>query len=135
MTSRRNRVHPLMLMTLVTIGMTIGGCGIRVETMAQPAPAPRAADMPFISRQSASLIFTPCTPGDDRPHAVSQVGNLLLGKDRFAVDCGHRASAVTPAHPAPKPGVSAELVVSDDVISAVLTGTGEYWYQPLIGPA
>ncbi|CAM3465474.1 hypothetical protein MYFR107205_12315 [Mycolicibacterium frederiksbergense] len=31
----------------------------------------------------------------------------------------------------PTPGV----LVTDELVGAVLTGTSEYWYQPVIGPA
>jgi hypothetical protein len=35
-----------------------------------------------------------------------------------------------PVDPA-TPGV----LVTDELVGAVLTGTSEYWYQPVIGPA
>jgi hypothetical protein len=97
-------------------------------------------------------IFTPCLAATaEIAGAASAVSELLLGTDRFRAECAHRPEPIlrfdtvverdarmlapqpvvsVPANP-PAPGV----LVTDELVGAVLTGTSEYWYQPVIGPA
>ncbi|MGU3501048.1 hypothetical protein [Mycobacterium sp. C31M] len=114
---------------------TVSACGVRFEAIAAPPPLPAPSAMPFVTAEQASLIFTPCIREGARSHAVSEISNRLLGKDPFAVDCGHRANVVARPEPVPNPHINADMVVTDELVSAVLTGTGEYWHQPVIGPA
>lgn len=125
----------ITLSALVFSCLVSSACGVRFETIAAPPPLPAAPVAAFGPAEAAGLIFTPCIPGAGRPHAFSGISDRLLGKDPFAVDCEHRTNG--PARPAPPVdrAVSADLVVTDELINAVLTGTGEYWYQPGIGPA
>lgn len=153
MTRCRNIGRRLTL-PCVLLGMTaLSGCGIHVETIAQPLlyeTAPTAVHDPS---PTASQIFAPCVSANAEPlqHTASAIADLIVGKDRYRTDCApnpdtniplddiiERAPRVltpqpviaTPANPA-APGV----LVTDELVGAVLTGTSEYWYQPVIGPA
>lgn len=128
-------VRRIALAAMLIAAAASSACGVRFEAIAAPPPLPAAADIPLIPAHQASLIFTPCISGGAQPHAFSEISNLLLGKDVFAVDCGHHATVVVAPAPVADPGVNADLVVTDELINAVLTGTGEYWHQPVIGPA
>lgn len=134
----------------LVLGMTtLSGCGIHVETIAQPLlyeTAPAAVRDPS---PAASQIFAPCVSANAEPlrHAASAIADLLVGKDRYRTDCApnpdtniplddiiERAPQVLTPQPVvatPTPGV----LVTDELVGAVLTGTSEYWYQPVIGPA
>ncbi|WP_149442593.1 hypothetical protein [Mycolicibacterium sp. P9-22] len=133
---------------------TLSGCGIQIQTLAQSPVAPAAADTRFAPAESALHIFTPCIAGTAEPlmGAASAISEFLLGKDQFRTECAHNSAVImgsdkvidqaprmtalqpvvapAPVNP-PAPGV----LVTDDLVSAVLTGTSEYWYQPVIGPA
>lgn len=133
---------------------TLSGCGIQIQTLAQSPLAPTAADTRFAPAESALHIFTPCIAGTAEPlaGAASAVTEFLLGKDRFRTECAHnsaviarsdnvieqapRITALQPAAvPAPANPPAPDVLVTDELVGAVLTGTSEYWYQPVIGPA
>lgn len=153
MTRRRN-IGSRSTLLCVLLGMTaVSGCGIHVETIAQPLLYDVSPAAVLDPSPAASQIFAPCVSANDEPlqHTASAIADLLVGKDRYRTDCApspdttipldaiiERAPRVlpaqpaiaTPANPAP-PGV----LVTDELVGAVLTGTNEYWYQPVIGPA
>ena len=129
----------------------LSGCGIQVESIAQPPLFSATPDTPTTglgselsaSAYSASAYsaLTPCAPGAGLPHAASGVGELLLGNDRYATDCTRPARPVVrpaplgvPARPAPSTQPATGMV-TDELVGAVLTGVSEYWYQPVIGSA
>jgi hypothetical protein len=131
----------------------LSGCGLQFESIAQSAMQPADAAISLDALPSTSYIFSPCVSGSPDPpaNAASAISDLLLGKDQYRTGCTYSPAVnipldggieraprlltpqpvlATPADP-PTPG----LVVTDELVSAVLTGTGEYWYQPIVGPA
>lgn len=119
------------------------GCGVQIESIAQLPMIPATPPAPFGPSPSSSLIFTPCISGAAQPLSspASKISDLLLGKDQFHSSCAHNPVRSTNiVDRAPQPAVPAGpdrsgLLVTDELVSAVLTGTGEYWYQPVVGPA
>ncbi len=153
MTRRRNIGHRLTLPCLLLGATALSGCGMHIETIAQPLLYDASPAAVLDPSPAASRIFAPCVSANAEPlrHAASAIADLLVGKDRYRTDCApnpdtniplddivERAPQVltpqpvvaTPANPA-APGV----LVTDELVGAVLTGTSEYWYQPVIGPA
>lgn len=131
---------------------TLSGCGIQIQTLAQSPLVPATPATAFGPTESALHIFTPCIAGTaELAGAASAVSELLLGKDRFRTECAHNPEPIPgfdtvverdPRALAPQPVVSAPadppapgVLVTDELVGAVLTGTSEYWYQPVIGPA
>ncbi|WNG80412.1 hypothetical protein C6A86_019545 [Mycobacterium sp. ITM-2016-00316] len=131
----------------------LNGCGIHIETIAQPLLYDASPAAAFDPSPAASQIFAPCVSAKSEPlqHTASAIADLLVGKDRYRTDCAPNPDTTipldgiiedapraltpqpvvaTPANPA-APGV----LVTDELVGAVLTGTSEYWYQPVIGPA
>ncbi|MGN7781443.1 hypothetical protein ACTJJE_18235 [Mycolicibacterium sp. 22603] len=131
--SPRTAARPSILALLVTSGLVTGACGIRVENIAAPVQLPAATGTSALRDPAASVILTPCIPGEGRPHAVSEVGVMLLGKDLYAVDCEHRVNSGTVPTTRTDKDVNADLAITDELVSAVLVGTGGFGYQPVIG--
>lgn len=130
----------------------LSGCGVQIQTLAQSPLASAPPATPFGTVASTSHIFTPCIAATTEPAgAASAVSELLLGTDRFRTECAHNPDPVgrldtvvgrEPQAPAPQPVMSApanatapDVLVTDELVGAVLTGASEYWYQPVIGPA
>lgn len=128
--------------------ISLSGCGIQIQSLAQSPATPGAPVTSFGSPVSGSQIFLPCVAGNaPDARAASTISELLLGTDRFQDECAHHHD-VTPlfdnvaGRDAAAPTVSApaalpvpDVLVTDELVGAVLTGTSEYWYQPVIGPA
>lgn len=149
----RNVTFRFTLPCLVAAVTTLSGCGIQIQTLAQPPLVPAPPVTSFGAAESASHIFTPCIAGAAEPlmSAASAVSELLLGKDQFRTECAHNPEPILrfdtvierdPGAPVPQPVVAAPVtapapgvLVTDELVGAVLTGTSEYWYQPVIGPA
>lgn len=131
--STRTPARPLLLSVLVLSCLSTAACGIRVENIAAPVQLPAATGTSALRDPAASVILTPCIPGEGRPHAVSEVGVMLLGKDLYAVDCEHRVNSGTIPTARSDKDVNADLAISDELVSAVLVGTGGFGYQPVIG--
>jgi hypothetical protein len=142
-------VLPCLLIAVAALS----GCGIQIQTLAQSPLVPATPATPFGPAESASHIFSPCIAATAQPlaGAASAISELLLGPDRFRTECAHnpdpkvRFDTVVERDPralTPQPVVSAPadppapgVLVTDELVGAVLTGTSEYWYQPVIGPA
>lgn len=138
---------------LVLTTTALSGCGLQIESIAQSAMQPTEAASPLHSVPSASYIFSPCVSSSPEPlvNAASAISDLLLGKDQYRTGCTYspavnvpldsvieRAPRTLTPPPAPAPPTeppAPDLLVTDELVSAVLTGTGEYWYQPIVGPA
>ena len=149
----RNGAFRLTLPCLLVAAATLSGCGIEIHHLAQSPALPATPAAPFNSSAPASQIFTPCSAGSAEPFANAglAVSELLLGKDLFRTECAHnsvivmrsdRVIARVPRAPEPQPVLSApadlrapDVLITDELVGAVLTGTSEYWYQPVIGPA
>ena len=129
----RTPARPLLLSVLALSSRGTAACGIRVENIAAPVQLPAATGTSALRDPAASVILTPCIPGEGRPHAVSDIGVMLLGTDLYAVDCEHRVNSGTVATTRTDNGVNADLAITDELVSAVLVGTGGFGYQPVIG--
>lgn len=149
----RNVGYRWTLPCLLLGATMLSGCGIHIETIAQPLmyDAPPAAITD--PSPSASQIFAPCVSvkADPLKNAASAVADLLVGKDQYRTDCApdpgtgrpllgviERAPRVLTRQPAvavPPDPQGPAMLVTDELVGAVLTGTGEYWYQPVFGPA
>ncbi len=136
----RRRKHRSAACCALLAAAALSGCGIQVESIAHPALF-AIPDTPARVPVVEWSALTPCLPGAGRPHAASAVGDLLLGADRYAIDCARQARPVV--RPAPL-GVPARVapatqpasgMVTDELVGAVLTGGNEYWYPPVIGSA
>jgi hypothetical protein len=148
MTCRRYRST---LPCLLLAATALSGCGVQIESIAQSPLFPVEAATSFGPPPFASQIFTPCVSNDSEPiaSAASAISELLIGNDQYRAACiqspGAELDAVVeraPGTPVPQPVVSTPadpqtpgVLVTDELVSAVLTGTGEYWYQPVIGSA
>lgn len=128
--------------------MLFTGCGIQIETIAQSPiylgpPPDEVGPSP-----AASQIFAPCLTGRAEPlkNAATAIVELLMGKDLYRTDCTPNPATGVPLHhtveraprvhiPEPVDPQRSAMVVTDELARAVLTGTGEYWYQPVTGPA
>jgi hypothetical protein len=126
---------------------------LQFETIAQSAMQPIGDGTSLNSLPSTSYIFTPCIAGSPQPlaNAASAISELLVGKDQYRTACAYspavnipldgvierapRTMTPQPVLATPADPQAPGLVVTDELVSAVLTGTGEYWYQSIIGPA
>lgn len=149
----RNIGYRSALPCLLLAATVLSGCGVQFESIAQSPMFPAAPATPFGPPPSASQIFAPCVSGSTESiaSAASAISDLLLGKDQYRAGCVQNPDAGipldrvvqrTPGTPTPQPVLATPaipqtpgLLVTDELVSAVLTGTGEYWYQPIIGPA
>ncbi|MCF6389535.1 hypothetical protein L2K20_21390 [Mycobacterium sp. MBM] len=128
--------------------MLFSGCGIQIETIAQSPIHLVAPPADLGPSPAASQIFAPCVSGKAEPlkNAASAIADLLIGKDQYRTDCAPNPDTSVPLYskieraprtlnPEPVDPHRSAMLVTDELVGAVLTGTGEYWYQPVIGPA
>jgi hypothetical protein len=137
------------MLACALLGTTaLSGCGVQIESIAQLPMIPAAPAASSGPPPAQSFIFAPCISGAPAPLSspASKISDLLMGKDQFRSSCTHNPgtgvqldnvvdSAQKPATAVPAGPDKSGLVVTDELVSAVLTGTGEYWYQPVVGPA
>lgn len=152
--ARTRRIGYRLTLPCLLLGTTVlSGCGIHIETIAQPLLYDAAPTSTLDASPSASLIFAPCVSVNVDPlgNSASTITDLLVGKDQYRSDCVPDAGANLPLDgvieraarvltPQPVVGVPPDpqdpaMLVTDELVGAVLTGTGEYWYQPVFGPA
>ncbi|MGK2867875.1 MAG: hypothetical protein ACSLFA_14760 [Mycobacterium sp.] len=150
--ARTRRIgHRLALPCLLLGATALSGCGIHIETIAQPLLYDAAPASILDATPSASLIFAPCVSAKADPleNAASAITDLLVGKDRYRSDCVPDAGASIPLHgiieraarvltPQPVMAIppdpqSSAMLVTDELVTAVQIG--EYWFMPAFGPA
>lgn len=131
------------------LGMTVlSGCGVQIQTIAQSPLYLAAPPTEFGPSPAASQIFAPCVVAKTEPlrNTASAVADLLVGKDPYRTDCAPNPDTGIPLDsrieraprvlsPVPPDPQRSAMLVTDELVGAVLTGTGEYWYQPVTGPA
>lgn len=132
----------------------LSGCGIHIETIAQSPVLTNTHAVELGPSPTASRIFAPCAPGAAEPleNVATAITELLVGKDQYRTSCApnpaanaplvgviERAARVMTRQPVVAGGTPSPqgpaMLVTDELVGAVLTGTGEYWYQPFTGPA